>query len=154
MNSREEIRKKLASFGEEVIDEEEEDEEKVVNNSLEICFINQTLSDDEEDENIMINPCHEDDESCNSISNQNYETTHEKPADLNCQEYDEMKSTIQADAKLSLSKCKHQARRQLMIEQQRRIARDPLKQLLGLSSTEITGEKLNSYNINTLQVSC
>ena len=51
LSSREDIRKKLASFGEEETICEEEEE--YGNNNLEICFINETASDDED---VMLNP--------------------------------------------------------------------------------------------------
>ena len=51
LSSREDIRKKLASFGEE--DTICEDNEECENNNLEICFINEIASDDED---VMLNP--------------------------------------------------------------------------------------------------
>ena len=51
-STREDIRKKLASFGEEETILEED--EAGISNNLEICFINETASD--EDEDVMINP--------------------------------------------------------------------------------------------------
>ena len=51
LSSREDIRKKLASFGEE--DTICEDDEECENNNLEICFINEIASDDED---VMLNP--------------------------------------------------------------------------------------------------
>lgn len=67
LTSREDIRKKLASFGEEeTIDEEDEE---FSNNNLEICFINDIASDDEE---IMFNPlsalCEDNEENENEVS--------------------------------------------------------------------------------------
>ena len=53
LSSREDIRKKLASFGEETIPEEPDTETGT--NNLEICFINETASDEEED-GVTINP--------------------------------------------------------------------------------------------------
>ena len=53
LSSREDIRKKLASFGEETILEEPDTESGT--NNLEICFINETASD-EEDDGVTINP--------------------------------------------------------------------------------------------------
>ena len=47
-STREDIRKKLASWGEEE-EEDDEEEEEVENNNLEICFFNETASDDEEE---------------------------------------------------------------------------------------------------------
>ena len=48
-STREDIRKKLASWGEEEEEEDDEEEEEVENNNLEICFFNETASDDEEE---------------------------------------------------------------------------------------------------------
>ena len=53
LSSREDIRKKLASFGEETIPEEPDTD--CGTNNLEICFINETASD-EEDDGVTINP--------------------------------------------------------------------------------------------------
>ena len=53
LSSREDIRKKLASFGEETIPEEPDIETGT--NNLEICFINETASD-EDDDGVTINP--------------------------------------------------------------------------------------------------
>ena len=61
ISTKEDIRKKLASWGEE---EEEEEEEEVVdeveNNNLEICFFNETASD--EDEEVTRNPLAEEED--------------------------------------------------------------------------------------------
>ena len=56
ISTREDIRKKLASWGE----EDEEEEEGVENNNLEICFFNETASDDEEE--VTRNPLDEDED--------------------------------------------------------------------------------------------
>ena len=53
LSSREDIRKKLASFGEETIPEEPDIDTGT--NNLEICFINETASD-EDDDGVTINP--------------------------------------------------------------------------------------------------
>lgn len=53
-SSREDIRRKLASFGEETIQEEDWSDPGTSNN-LEICFINETAFDEEE-EQVTINP--------------------------------------------------------------------------------------------------
>ena len=53
-SSREDIRRKLASFGEETIQEEDWSDPGTGNN-LEICFINETAFDEEE-EQVTINP--------------------------------------------------------------------------------------------------
>lgn len=155
LNSREDIRKKLASFGEEETIVEEEDEQ-VQNKDLEICFINETASDDE-DENVMVNPLRDTQEganSNNSLSNQNFETSNNIPNNniIYDEEFEEEKWKIQSQAKASLSQCKSIARRQLLMEKQKRLAEDPLKKLLGITSHEVSKEKLDNYNINTLQV--
>ena len=59
LTSREDIRRKLASWGEEEEEEEEEEEHEGENNNLEICFINETASDDED---VMRNPLDEEEE--------------------------------------------------------------------------------------------
>ena len=45
------------------------------------------------------------------------------------------------------------ARRQLAMEKQKKLADDTLKKLIGVTSTELTRERMTSYNVNTLQVS-
>ena len=163
LTSREDIRKKLASFGEdEAIPEEEE--EGGTNSNLEICFINETASDDEED--IMVNPLEalsdDEDTTANSISNHNFIPRSKsnweafRPDDnvqdeVN-QQLEEEKQKIQASAKVALSQCKQIARRQLVMEKQKRLGDDPLKRLLGITYADVSEDVLSNYNINTLQV--
>ena len=62
-STREDIRKKLASWGEEEEEQEGQGrgkEERGENNNLEICFINETASDDEEES--FRNPLDEEEE--------------------------------------------------------------------------------------------
>jgi len=165
LNSREDIRKKLASFGEEETIPEEEDDGGN-NNNLEICFINETASD--EDEDVMINPldAHSDEEEpitdcldSNSISNHNFIPRSKSDweafkEDKNVvdQQMEEEKHKIQKTAKVALSQCKQVAKRQLLLEKQKRLNEDPLKKLLGVTSEDINQDVLSKYNINTLQV--
>ena len=165
LSSREDIRKKLASFGEEETIPEEEDEGGH-NNNLEICFINETASD--EDEDVMINPlddAHSDeDEPQNSsgpdsISNQNFIPrsksdweAFKEDKNVGDKQLEEDKHKIQKTAKVALSQCKQVAKRQLLLEKQKRLNEDPLKKLLGLTSEDINQDVLSNYNINTLQV--
>ena len=163
LSSREDIRKKLASFGEEETIPEEDDEPGIGNN-LEICFINETASDDEGD--VMVNPLesHSDDEdlsSLKSITNQNFVQKSKSDGDgfktrVNFEQsedikFREEKHKIQATAKVSLSQCKQVAKRQLAAEKQKRLNDDPLKKLLGVSSSDINQDLLSGYNINILQ---
>ena len=60
ISTREDIRKKLASWGEEEEEDEEEVVDEVENNNLEICFFNETASD--EDEEVTRNPLAEEEE--------------------------------------------------------------------------------------------
>ena len=162
LSSREDIRKKLASFGEEETIPEEDDQPGT--NNLEICFINETASDDEGD--VMVNPLesHYDDEdlpSLNSISNQNF--VHKSKSDgdelkyignygkVEDNKFEEEKHKIQATAKVSLSQCKQVAKRQLAAEKLKRLNDDPLKKLLGVTSNDINKDLLSGYNINVLQ---
>ena len=39
------------------------------------------------------------------------------------------------------------------MEKQKKLADDTLKKLIGVTSTELTRERMTSYNVNTLQVS-
>ena len=164
-STREDIRKKLASFGEEETILEED--EAGISNNLEICFINETASDEEED--VMINPLvgndeDEDDESeCNSISNENFmprsksdldafKTEEKDKQNENHEIYVREKQKIQAIAKQALAQCKFTAKRQLILEKQKRANEDPLKRILGITSDDINQDILLKYNINTLQV--
>lgn len=164
-STREDIRKKLASFGEEETIPEED--EAGISNNLEICFINETASDEEED--VMINPLvgndeDEDDESeCNSISNENFmprsksdwdafKTEEKDKQNENHEIYVREKQKIQAIAKQALAQCKFTAKRQLILEKQKRANEDPLKRILGITSDDINQDILLKYNINTLQV--
>ena len=105
----------------------------------------------------MVNPLRDTQEganSNNSLSNQNFETSNNIPNNniIYDEEFEEEKWKIQSQAKASLSQCKSTARRQLLMEKQKRLAEDPLKKLLGITSHEVSKEKLDNYNINTLQV--
>ena len=106
------------------------------------------MFDDEGD--VMVNPLesHSDDEnlpSLNSISNQNFVQKSDRDGfksvanfkELEGNKFKEEKHKIQATAKVSLSQCKHVAKRQLAAEKQKRLNDDPLKKLLGVSSNDI-----------------
>lgn len=131
LSSREDIRKKLASFGEE--DTICEEDEECENNNLEICFINEIASDDEE---VMLNPLAEapDDDIKYVISDK--------------KDVEALKSA----AAVALGQCRETARRQLAIEKEKKLADDTLKKLIGVTSTELTRERMALYNVNTLQV--
>jgi len=131
LSSREDIRKKLASFGEE--DTICEEDEECENNNLEICFINEIASDDEE---VMFNPLAEvpDDDNKDVITDK--------------KDVEALKSA----AAIALGQCRETARRQLAIEKQKKLADDTLKKLIGVTSTELTRERMTLYNVNTLQV--
>jgi len=177
LSSREDIRKKLASFGEEETICEEEEE--YGNNNLEICFINETASDDEE-EAVMLNPLAElSDED--SDTNEDFEnispqlprsksdweafrnpetmknTIYSEEKSLQSQykakrQEEKEKKKIQAAAKVALAQCRQVARRQLALEKQKKSAEDTLTRLLGVGSSELTPQLLANYNVNTLQV--
>jgi len=131
LSSREDIRKKLASFGEE--DTICEEDEECENNNLEICFINEIASDDEE---VMFNPLAEapDDDTKDVVTDK--------------KDVEALKSA----AAVALGQCRETARRQLAMEKQKKLADDTLKKLIGVTSTELTRERMTSYNVNTLQV--
>ena len=165
LSSREDIRKKLASFGEEETIPEEEDEGGNSNN-LEICFINETASD--EDEDVMINPlddAHSDEDEPQNSSGPDSTSNHnfiprsksdweafKEDKNVGDKQLEEDKHKIQKTAKVALSQCKQVAKRQLLLEKQKRLNEDPLKKLLGLTSEDINQDVLSNYNINTLQV--
>ena len=73
--------------------------------------------------------------------------------DLHQKDFEELNLTIQTSTKAALSNCRQVAQRQLAVEQQRRIAEDPLRKLLGVSSQDLNQDMLTKYNVNTLQVS-
>lgn len=153
LNSREEIRKKLASWGEE--DEEEEEEEEGRNNNLEICFINETASDEEEE--LVRNPLFEQEE----LEEEKSRLSRSKSEGV-CLRADERKAPrtreekrnkeIQSAARLALGQCGTVARRQMIAEKQRRNAKSRLKNLLGTDGADLTPSLLSTYNFNTLQV--
>jgi len=157
LTSREDIRKKLASFGDEH-DAISEEEEEVGNNNLEICFINETASDDED---VTFNPLTEDSEDTeeeetekvlSSFPRSKSEGEALKTAHKGRTQADKNKRKIQSAARVALAQCKQVARRQLVIEKQIRSAENPLKKLLGVDNSELTPDLLSGYNINTLQV--
>ena len=67
-------------------------------------------------------------------------------------EFLELNLSIQTSAKAALSNCRLVAQRQLAVEQQRRLAEDPLRKLLGVGSEDLHQDMLVKYNVNTLQV--
>ena len=67
-------------------------------------------------------------------------------------EFLELNLSIQTSAKAALSNCRQVAQRQLAVEQQRRLAEDPLRKLLGVGSEDLHQDMLAKYNVNTLQV--
>lgn len=155
LSSREDIRKKLASFGEETI-QEEDWSEAGTNNNLEICFINETASDEEEDQ-VIINPlqCHSDEETGSNqesvlIPRSKSCRTFTSPHDLQQTGKDIEAENSRVEA--ALAGCRQVAQRQLAVERQRRSAEDPLRKLLGVSSDDLSPSLLSSYNVNTLQV--
>jgi len=164
ISTREDIRKKLASWGEE--EEEDEEEEEVENNNLEICFFNETASDDEEE--VTRNPLDEDDEdedyfeeerSDKGLPRSKSEGFSLRADPLLQPESNQLserearrKKQLQNSARLALAQCSSVARRQVSLERQERNCNSRLHKLLGVSDAELTPKLLSTYNINTLQV--
>ena len=67
-------------------------------------------------------------------------------------DFEDLNLSIQTSAKAALSNCRQVAQRQLAVEQQRRLAEDPLRKLLGVGSEDLNQDMLTKYNVNTLQV--
>ena len=67
-------------------------------------------------------------------------------------DFEDLNLSIQTSAKAALSNCRQVAQRQLAMEQQRRLAEDPLRKLLGVGSQDLNQDMLTRYNVNTLQV--
>merc|ERR1712192_116568 len=167
ISTREDIRKKLASWGEEEEDEEEEEEEEVENNNLEICFFNETASDDEEE--VTRNPLEDEDEEEDyfeeagrgggRLPRSKSEGFSLRADPLLLPESNQLsereaqrKKQLQNSARLALAQCSSVARRQVSLERQERNCNSRLHKLLGVSDAELTPKLLSTYNINTLQV--
>jgi len=166
ISTREDIRKKLASWGEE--EEDEDEEEEVENNNLEICFFNETASDDEEE--VTRNPLEEEDEEDyfeeersvgrgGGLPRSKSEGFSLRGDPLLQPESNQLserearrKKQLQNSARLALAQCSSVARRQVSLERQERNCNSRLHKLLGVNDAELTPKLLSTYNINTLQV--
>lgn len=181
VSSRDDIRRKLASFGEE---EEPTKSKKELqpsgNNNLELCFINETASDDED---VCLNPLAEETEESESSEEEEEEdrsvfprsrsdweafrnpdlsrpviedeegvTPEEARNQRNRAREARKKRKIQAAARVALGQCKQVARRQMVLERQKRSAESPLRKLLGVDNSEINRKLLDGFNVATLQV--
>lgn len=166
-STREDIRKKLASWGEEEEEEQgrggREKEERGENNNLEICFINETASDEEEES--FRNPLDEEEEESEDEFEEEVRTAiprsksegfclmggGEEGRGQRVRE-EKKKKQLQSAARVALAQCSAVAKRQMIMERQRRSANSRLRQLLGVGDSDLTPRLLASYNINTLQV--
>jgi len=174
-DTREDIRRKLASFG----DDEEEEVQATENNNLEICFINETAVDDNED-NVCINPLgevysseeeteeEEEDDFTPSFPRsksvwESFRNPDSVPAASEEEEAEERrkrreereekrKRKYQRAARVALAQCGQVARRQLQQEKEERIAGSRLKKLVGLNHSEINATTLQPLSIPKLQV--
>jgi len=183
LSSREDIRRKLASFGEEeepVKSGAKKGLQPSGNNNLQICFINETASDDED---VCLNPLAEETESETSEEEEEEEDRSVFPRSrsdweafrnpdlskpvieddegVTAEEAREQrararearkKRKIQAAARVALGQCKQVARRQMVLERQKRSAESPLRKLLGVDNSEINRKLLEGFNVATLQV--
>lgn len=182
LSSREDIRRKLASFGEEeepVKSGTKKGLQPSGNNNLQICFINETASDDED---VCLNPLAEETESESSeeeeeedrsvfprsrsdweafrnpdlsrpvIEEEEGVTPEEARDQRNRERQAKKKRKIQAAARVALGQCKQVARRQMVLERQKRSAESPLRKLLGVDNSEINRQILDGFNVATLQV--
>jgi len=159
ISTREDIRKKLASWGEE--EEDEDEEEEVENNNLEICFFNETASDDEEE--VTRNPLEEEDyfeeerrggmpRSKSEGFSLRGDPLLQPESNQSSEREARRKKQLQNSARLALAQCSSVARRQVSLERQERNCNSRLHKLLGVSDAELTPTLLSTYNINTLQV--
>jgi len=165
-STREDIRKKLASWGEE--EEDEDGEEEVENNNLEICFFNETASDDEEE--VTRNPLEEEEEEedyfeeersggrgmsrskSEGFSLRGDPLLLQPESNQASERESRRKRQLQNSARLALAQCSSVARRQVSLERQERNCNSRLHKLLGVNDAELTPRLLSTYNINTLQV--
>jgi len=165
-STRDDIRKKLASWGEE--EEDEDEEEEVENNNLEICFFNETASDDEEE--VTRNPLEEEEEEedyfeeersggrgmsrskSEGFSLRGDPLLVQPESNQASERESRRKRQLQNSARLALAQCSSVARRQVSLERQERNCNSRLHKLLGVNDAELTPRLLSTYNINTLQV--
>jgi len=171
ISTREDIRKKLASWGEEEEEDEEEVVDEVENNNLEICFFNETASD--EDEEVTRNPLAEEEDGDEddyfdgehrgglpSMPRSKSEGFSLRAADpllhpesKKLSEHEaRRKRQLQNSARLALAQCSAVARRQVLLEREEKNCNSRLHKLLGVTDDELTPKLLSTYNINILQV--
>ena len=158
---REDIRKKLAGgFGETPLESVKKPKKP---GDLEVCYINETILEDEEYE------YEEDYRSCSiprsktdwevfkalddSVEDQPYSSANSSPSPL---ETDTYYSDLQSEAALALTNCHKIARRKFLIVKQKELKSEEnkLEKLLGkrLTQDKFTSESLCQLNTPTLQV--
>ncbi len=151
-NTREEIRKKLAFSGDEddkSVRREAHGQERAANSDLQICFINEAVSEEDEEDDDAIEALREDsseDEPGNS--DVGVERRKEREGDGLKRRLARLQKEVQGN----LQDCRQIAKSLIEKDKQRRLADDPLKNLVGLSYPELTADKLQSLNIAALQV--
>ena len=127
---------------EDAIEEETEEEDGTCNN-LEICFFNETASDD--DEVNGLEGASDGEAGRDGVAGR--EGVAGEEGGLG-----EGRDRAAAAARAGLAGCAAVARHQLMAEQAARRQQDPLLSLVGAAAGELRQDLLQSFNIATLQV--
>ncbi|XP_040570573.1 schwannomin-interacting protein 1 [Lepeophtheirus salmonis] len=174
-NSREEILKKLAFSSEERSNETKRNPELQNNKDLEVCYINKTISEgDNEDEDLYLNPNQElssdeeekEDSDVFPTSRSDWERIRNPdlstpPSPSKGPSYREEKAKarfakqirkLQKEARTDLENCRRIAKRKINSEKQKRSADNPLTKL-GIQEESLKSEEgLSTLNLATLQV--
>jgi len=182
-STREDIRKKLASFHDPEVDNKE-----VGNNNLEICFINETAIEDErtlveeDEETAQINPLAEESESeeddpedteessaifprsksdweafrnpevcLGGLEEQRAEVQQERLQRIKDKE-EKKRRKYQRAARIALAQCGQIARRQILVEIERRAESSTISKIIGLQHSELNEENIQLFNVAKLQV--
>ena len=152
--TREEIRAKLAFGGNE--------ESKPKKDDLQICFINEVVSDEDEEEEIEEEE-EDSSEDCSfpkskshfdQLRNPNLSFPTPEEEDRREKQLKKKLNQLQKELQISLLDCKDIAKNILAKEKRKRIEEDPLKKLLPNCQIEKLGQKeyLEELNIASLQV--
>lgn len=152
-NTREDIRKKLAFFGEEEEETSTSKKSQGQGHDLQICFINEAVSDDDEFEDEIEEDSSEDqDEDLDLRSNlQKLDLAgeDEKKVKILKKKLDRM----QKEVKLNLRDCQEIAKLHIEKDRLRRKEADPLNKLISVNPDELRNKiSLRKLNLSALQV--
>ncbi len=173
-STREEIRRKLALFADEESQEEQEKKAEKATADLEVCFINQAVAEDEEDE--YNSSCAYKDKEEDSSEDEEREAAAVFPrskdewntlrgaansSGIADEELDEEQARtalrrrlakLHKELRVNLSDCKSIARAHVEKEKLKRQREDPLAKLVGFAKHQVSENRLQQCGVAALQV--